>query len=311
MSGTLNKVMLIGHLGDDVKIHRFEDGGCVGRFPLATNETYLNRQTNERVSNAEWHNIVLVRNDNNFKFYLDGNVEIETTYNPAGGDLTGQNQLRIGSLGGNEEYFEGLLDDIRIWNTALSQNDVISNFNLNNIVQSDNLVGYWPMHEGDGVDVYDSAGGTVLYDQSGYSNNGEIWYANLIEQVSNIDLCCLDEYNDADGDGVCESDEIYGCTDINGCNFGEEFTELCIEESTEYINGNCDLCNYPDINYDCSGNCLDLGDLNFDGEHNIQDIVIMVDIILENSEFNVCSDINIDSFANIFDLIMLIDIILE
>tara|TARA_B100000524_G_scaffold346208_1_gene246035 strand:- start:165 stop:605 length:441 start_codon:yes stop_codon:yes gene_type:complete len=59
MSGTLNKVMLIGHLGDDVKIHRFEDGGCVGRFPLATNETYMNKQTNERVSNTEWHNIVL------------------------------------------------------------------------------------------------------------------------------------------------------------------------------------------------------------------------------------------------------------
>ena len=59
MSGTLNKVMLIGHLGDDIKIHRFEDGGCVGRFPLATNETYMNKQTNERVSNTEWHNIVL------------------------------------------------------------------------------------------------------------------------------------------------------------------------------------------------------------------------------------------------------------
>lgn len=59
MSGTLNKAMLIGHLGDDVKIHRFEDGGCVGRFPLATNETYLNKQTNEKVSNTEWHNIIL------------------------------------------------------------------------------------------------------------------------------------------------------------------------------------------------------------------------------------------------------------
>ena len=60
MSGTLNKVMLIGHLGDEVKIHRFEDGGCVGRFPLATNETYMNKQTNERVSNTEWHNICLL-----------------------------------------------------------------------------------------------------------------------------------------------------------------------------------------------------------------------------------------------------------
>jgi len=61
MSGTLNKVMLIGHLGDEVKMHYFEGGGCVGRFPLATNETYVSKQTNERVTNTEWHNIV-VRN---------------------------------------------------------------------------------------------------------------------------------------------------------------------------------------------------------------------------------------------------------
>ncbi len=61
MSGTLNKVMLIGHLGDEVKMHYFDDRNCVGRFPLATNETYTNKQTNERVSNTEWHNVV-VRN---------------------------------------------------------------------------------------------------------------------------------------------------------------------------------------------------------------------------------------------------------
>ncbi len=61
MSGTLNKVMLIGHLGEDVKMHYFEGGGCVGRFPLATNESYTNKQTNERVTSTEWHNIV-VRN---------------------------------------------------------------------------------------------------------------------------------------------------------------------------------------------------------------------------------------------------------
>ncbi|RYC52103.1 single-stranded DNA-binding protein [Flagellimonas olearia] len=61
MSGTLNKVMLIGHLGDEVKIHYFEGGNCIGRFPLATNETYTNRQTGEKVTNTDWHNIV-VRN---------------------------------------------------------------------------------------------------------------------------------------------------------------------------------------------------------------------------------------------------------
>lgn len=61
MSGTLNKVMLIGHLGDEVKMHYFEGGNCIGRFPLATNEVYVNKTTNEKITSTEWHNVV-VRN---------------------------------------------------------------------------------------------------------------------------------------------------------------------------------------------------------------------------------------------------------
>ena len=61
MTGTLNKVMLIGHTGDDVKMHYFEGGGSLGRFPLATNEVYTNKTSGEKVSTTEWHNIV-VRN---------------------------------------------------------------------------------------------------------------------------------------------------------------------------------------------------------------------------------------------------------
>jgi len=61
MSGTINKVILIGHLGDEVKMNYFEGGNSLGRFPIATNESYTNRQTGERVTTTEWHNIV-VRN---------------------------------------------------------------------------------------------------------------------------------------------------------------------------------------------------------------------------------------------------------
>ena len=61
MSGTLNKVMLIGHLGDDVKMHYFEGGGSIGRFPLATNKSYTNKNSGEKVTNTEWHSLV-VRN---------------------------------------------------------------------------------------------------------------------------------------------------------------------------------------------------------------------------------------------------------
>ena len=61
MANSLNKVMLIGHLGDEIKMHYFEGGNSIGRFPIATNESYTNKQTGEKITTTEWHNIV-VRN---------------------------------------------------------------------------------------------------------------------------------------------------------------------------------------------------------------------------------------------------------
>tara|TARA_B110000967_G_C18878941_1_gene559893 strand:+ start:1168 stop:1608 length:441 start_codon:yes stop_codon:yes gene_type:complete len=95
MSGTLNKVMLIGHLGDAVKMHYFDDKNCVGRFPLATNETYTNKQTNEKVTNTEWHNIV-VRNkaaeicekylNKGDKVYIEGRLKTRKWQDDKGAD---------------------------------------------------------------------------------------------------------------------------------------------------------------------------------------------------------------------------------
>ncbi|GGW92934.1 single-stranded DNA-binding protein [Salegentibacter mishustinae] len=95
MTGTLNKVMLIGHTGDDVKMHYFEGGGAIGRFPLATNETYTNRTTNERVTNTEWHNIV-VRNKaaevcekylkKGDKVYIEGRIKTRKWQDDQGND---------------------------------------------------------------------------------------------------------------------------------------------------------------------------------------------------------------------------------
>jgi single-strand DNA-binding protein len=59
MAGTINKVILIGNLGDDVKMHYFDDKNCIGRFPIATSETYTNKQTGEKTTNTDWHNIVV------------------------------------------------------------------------------------------------------------------------------------------------------------------------------------------------------------------------------------------------------------
>jgi single-strand DNA-binding protein len=87
--------MLIGHLGDEVKMHYFDGGNCIGRFPLATNETYTSKQTNERVTNTEWHNIV-VRNkaaeicekylSKGDKVYIEGRIKTRKWQDEGGND---------------------------------------------------------------------------------------------------------------------------------------------------------------------------------------------------------------------------------
>lgn len=84
MNGTLNKVILIGHLGDEVKMHYFDATNCIGRFPLATNEVYINKSTGEKITSTEWHNIV-VRNkaaelcekylSKGDKIYIEGRIK--------------------------------------------------------------------------------------------------------------------------------------------------------------------------------------------------------------------------------------------
>lgn len=56
MSG-VNKVILVGHLGKDPEIRRFEGGTVKASFPLATSESYTNK-SGEKVEQTEWHNVV-------------------------------------------------------------------------------------------------------------------------------------------------------------------------------------------------------------------------------------------------------------
>lgn len=56
----VNKVILIGNLGKDPDVITFENGVKKASFPLATTESYKNREGN-RVEQTEWHNVVLWR----------------------------------------------------------------------------------------------------------------------------------------------------------------------------------------------------------------------------------------------------------
>lgn len=57
---SVNKVILVGHLGKDPEIRYLENNVSVCSFPFATSETYT--KDGMRVQHTEWHNIVMWRN---------------------------------------------------------------------------------------------------------------------------------------------------------------------------------------------------------------------------------------------------------
>ncbi len=56
----VNRVLLIGNLGKDPEVITFDNGVKKASFPLATSESYKNKEGN-RVDQTEWHNIVMWR----------------------------------------------------------------------------------------------------------------------------------------------------------------------------------------------------------------------------------------------------------
>jgi len=61
MAGTVNKVILIGNLGKDPEVRHLENGAVVANFSIATSESYTDKNTGQKVTNTEWHDIVVWR----------------------------------------------------------------------------------------------------------------------------------------------------------------------------------------------------------------------------------------------------------
>jgi single-strand DNA-binding protein len=60
MPASLNKVMLIGHVGKDPDIRRTRDGRPIAAFSVATSEHWRDKQTGERKEKTEWHRVVVM-----------------------------------------------------------------------------------------------------------------------------------------------------------------------------------------------------------------------------------------------------------
>ncbi len=59
MAGSMNRAMLIGNVGQDPDIRTTQSGSKLAAFSLATNESWTDKRSGERVERTEWHRIVV------------------------------------------------------------------------------------------------------------------------------------------------------------------------------------------------------------------------------------------------------------
>lgn len=124
MARGINKVILIGNLGQDPEVKYTPSGNAVANLSLATDESYKDRQTGQMVPKTEWHRIVMFGKTAEIagqylkkgsKVYIEGKLQTRKWQDQSGQDryttevvvdITGQMQMldsRSGGMGGQDD----------------------------------------------------------------------------------------------------------------------------------------------------------------------------------------------------------------
>jgi hypothetical protein len=95
---------------------------------------YTNQlETTSVVSNSVWHHVALVSNGITFSIYVDG---VKASSNQAVGAISTTNvSARIGRSINAGEYFDGQIDDVRVYNYALTAEQVKQVMNEGSVVR--------------------------------------------------------------------------------------------------------------------------------------------------------------------------------
>lgn len=97
MAGSINKVILVGNVGQDPQVRTMQSGQKVVSFSLATSERWRDRQTGEQKEQTEWHRVVIFNPNlvevaermlqKGTKLYLEGSLKTRKWQNQQGIDV--------------------------------------------------------------------------------------------------------------------------------------------------------------------------------------------------------------------------------
>ena len=116
MAGSLNKVMLIGNLGQDPEIKSFQNGGRIANLRIATSENWKDKNTGERKERTEWHTVVLQSDGlvgvaerylrKGSKVYIEGQLRTRKWQDQSGNDRY-STEVSVGGMGGVMTMLDG------------------------------------------------------------------------------------------------------------------------------------------------------------------------------------------------------------
>ena len=93
--GSVNKVIIIGNLGQDPEVRYMPNGNAVANITVATSETWKDKNTGENQERTEWHRVVLFRRlaeiageylKKGAKVYLEGKLQTRKWQDQSGQD---------------------------------------------------------------------------------------------------------------------------------------------------------------------------------------------------------------------------------
>lgn len=97
MAGSINKVILVGNVGQDPQARQMQNGQKVVSFSLATSERWRDRQSGEQKEQTEWHRIVIFNPNlvdvaermlqKGTKLYIEGALRTRKWQNQQGADV--------------------------------------------------------------------------------------------------------------------------------------------------------------------------------------------------------------------------------
>jgi hypothetical protein len=120
----------------------------------------------------QWQHIAATYDGTNIVIYRNGERVSST---PWSGNVTHPKFVLIGIW---ETSFNGLIADVRIWNTTRTQSQIQANMNRRLSGSESGLVGYWKFDEGSGQTTFDSSNGHndgTLGSSSVEDSNDPIW----------------------------------------------------------------------------------------------------------------------------------------